>query len=134
MWMELGQFLASQHARSLDPCLTLYHDEGYKERDWDLEVCQPFEGEVKESGRIKVRTLPAVQTMACTLHHGPFNTIGEAYEAVVKWIDANGYRIYGPAREVVLQAPAANPGAGRVIADQSDPEGITEVQVPVEKE
>ncbi len=132
LWAEVGEFLASQHARSIDPCVTLYHDEGYKERDWDIEVCQPFEGEVKEAGRVKVRTLPAVQTMACTLHHGPFQTVNQAYDAIVKWIEANGYRISGPAREVTLRA-TANPTGGTVGAIQTDPETMVEVQVPVEK-
>jgi DNA-binding transcriptional MerR regulator len=132
LWAELGEFLASQHARSVDPCVTLYHDEGYKERDWDIEVCQPFEGEVKETGRVKVRTLPAVQTMACTLHHGPFQTVHEAYEAITKWIEANGYRISGPPREVTLHA-TANPEGGVVGAIQTDPETMVEVQFPVEK-
>jgi effector-binding domain-containing protein len=132
LWAEVGEFLASQHARSIDPCVTLYHDEGYKERDWDIEVCQPFEGEVKEAGHVKVRTLPAVQTMACTLHHGPFQTVNEAYDAIAKWIEANGYRISGPAREVTLHA-TANPNGGAVGAIQTDPETMVEVQFPVEK-
>lgn len=132
LWAEVGEFLASQHARSIDPCVTLYHDEGYKERDWDIEVCQPFEGEVKGAGNVKVRTLPAVATMACTLHHGPFQTVNEAYDAIVKWIEANGYRIAGPAREVTLHA-TANPEGGAIGANQADPDTMVEVQFPVEK-
>ena len=132
LWAEVGEFLASQDARSVDPCVTLYHDEGYKERDWDIEVCQPFEGEIKEAGRVKVHTLPAVPTMACTLHHGPFQTINEAYDAITKWIEANGYRISGPAREVTIHA-TANPDGGAIGASQTDPDTVVEVQFPVEK-
>ncbi len=133
LWAELGQFLESRRIRPSGPCLTLYHDDGYKERDWDLEVCEQVEGNIKGAGRVKIRTLAAVPTMACTLHHGPFKTIGEAYDALIKWIDANGYRICGPAREVCVREAARNAEGGPVLASQTDPETITEVQFPVEK-
>jgi DNA-binding transcriptional MerR regulator len=133
MWMELGAYIASQHARCVEPCFTLYYDEEYKERDWDVEVCQPFEGTLKETDRIKVRSVAAVETMACTIHHGPFTTIREAYAALTKWADANGYRVVGPPREVYLQSAMEIADAGNVKVSQVDPETITEVQFPVEK-
>ncbi len=133
LWEELGAFLAPPRARGLEPCLTVYYDEEYKERDWDVEVCQPFEGSVKETGRFKVKSLPLVESMACTIHHGPFKTIGEAYTALLKWVDANGYRVVGPAREVYLQSAKEIAGGGDVKVSQTDPETITEVQYPVEK-
>jgi effector-binding domain-containing protein len=98
-----------------------------------VEVCQPIESAVQETLRVKMQTLPLVQTMACTLHDGPFATVHEAYDAIVKWIDANGYRIVGPAREVNLQVSAASLGSGAVKANQTDPATIVEVQFPVEK-
>lgn len=132
LWQELDQQLKGQHARMSGPCLTVYYDEGYRERDWDIEVCQPVEGEVKESGRVKVRTLPLVETMACTLHHGPFTAVSAAYEAIMKWIDANGYRVSGPPREVTLNV-VETPEGGAVRASQTSPETMVEVQFPVAK-
>jgi len=133
LWEELGKCLATPPGRASGPCLTLYHDSEYREKDWDVEVCQPVVGGMKEAGRVKMQTLPVVETMACTLHHGPFTSISEAYEAIVKWIDANGYSICGPSRELVLREPAGNPGGGAVKASQTDPETVIEVQFPVEK-
>ena len=124
LWGELEGYLASQRVRSNGACFTLYHDEEYKERDWDIEVCEPITDEVAESRRVKVRTLPAA-TMACTIHNGPFATLNEAYTAIGKWIDANGYRILGPSREIYLR-PAKN-------GSQTDPDTVTEIQFPVEK-
>jgi len=125
LWGELEGYLATQHMPSKEPCLSLYHDEEYKERDWDIEVCEPLEGELKETGRVKVWTLPDVPTMACVVHHGPFMAIGQAYDAVMKWVGENGYHITGPAREVYLR-PAKN-------GSQTDPDTVTEIQFPVEK-
>jgi effector-binding domain-containing protein len=126
LWKELEDHLAAQHVRPVGPCLSLYYDEEYKEQDWDIEVCEPIEGSLSESGKLKVRQLPGAETAACVLHHGPFVSIGEDYDALMKWISANGYHIIGPSREVYLRQ-AKN-------GDQNDPDTITEIQFPVAKE
>ena len=134
MWEELGGYLALNHVRPSGACFTLYYDDEFKERDWDLEVCEQIDVDLSDSTlapdasageRIKVRTLPAVDSLACTIHHGPFVTIGEAYNALGQWITDNGYRITGPCREVYLR-PQEN-------GSQDDPETVTEIQFPVEK-
>ncbi|HVO72053.1 MAG TPA: MerR family transcriptional regulator [Aggregatilineaceae bacterium] len=124
-WKALEGYLAMQRVRPSAPCLTIYYDEGYKERDVDLEVCEPLAADLPEGGRVKVRTLPPVESMACTVHKGPFTTISDAYTALIKWVDANGYRICGPGREVYLREAKQ--------ASQTDPNTVTEVQFPVEK-
>ena len=124
LWGELEGYLAMSRVRPNGACFTLYHDEEYTERDWDLEVCEPITDELTESRRMKVRSLPA-STMACAVHNGPFVTISEAYAAIGKWIESNGYRIVGPCREVYLK-PAKN-------GSQTDPDTVTEIQFPVEK-
>ncbi len=103
LWRELGGYLAMNHIRPNGACFTLYYDDEFKERDWDLEVCEQIDVDLKESKRIKVRTLPASRRLACTIHHGPFVTIGEAYNALGQWITDNGYRITGPCREIYLR-------------------------------
>jgi DNA-binding transcriptional MerR regulator len=125
LWQELDAHLAAHQVQPVGPCLSLYYDEEYKERDWDIEVCEPIEASLTETGRVKVRQLPGAESVACVVHHGPFVTIGEAYEALMKWIGANGYRIVGPGREVYLREAKA--------ADQNDPDTLTEIQFPVEK-
>jgi len=124
LWNELEGYLAMQRIRPNGACFTLYHDEDFKERDWDLEVCETITDTLTESRRVKVHALPAA-TLACTIHHGPFVTIGEAYNALGKWIETNGYRIVGPCREVYLEI-AKN-------GSQTDPDTVTEIQFPVEK-
>jgi len=125
LWQELEEYLAMQHVHPTSACFTLYHDDEFKERDWDVEVCEPIDADLDESTHIKVRTLPALGTLASTIHNGPFVTIGEAYNAIGKWITDNGYRIVGPCRELYLHAPEDN--------GQNDPDTVTEIQFPVEK-
>ena len=125
LWGELGVYLGRHKATSTGPCLTIYHDPEYKERDWDVEVCEPLAAPVPSDERVHVYELPAVQTMACVVHHGPFVTINEAYQALFKWAQVNGYRIAGPCREVYLRT--AEHGS------QMDANTVTEIQFPVEK-
>lgn len=125
LWGELGAYLGQHKAISTGPCWTIYYDPEYKERDWDVEVCEPLGAPIPGTERIHVRELPGVETIACTIHHGPFVTISQAYGALMQWVQDNGYRIVGPCREVYLQ-PSAN-------GSQTDPDTVTEIQFPVEK-
>jgi effector-binding domain-containing protein len=125
LWRDLEGYLAMHHVRPSGPCLSLYHDEEHKERDWDIEVCEPISEDVPPGNRVAVQVLPAVDTVACTIHEGAFVTISEAYDAIMRWVDENGYQIVGPVREVYLKE--AKHGS------QTDPETVTEIQVPVEK-
>jgi DNA-binding transcriptional MerR regulator len=125
LWQKLGAYLSERKASSAGPCFTLYHDVEYKERDLDLEVCEPLTAPVPGNERVRVYELPGAERMAATIHHGPFVTIGEAYQAIMQWIEANGCRIVGPCREVYLQT-AQN-------GSQTDPNTVTEIQFPIEK-
>jgi effector-binding domain-containing protein len=125
LWKELEGYLAMQRVRPAGPCFSLYHDEEYKERDWDIEVCEPLAEAATASNKVKVYELPGVETMACTVHEGPFTSLGEAYGAVMRWVDENGYAIIGPIREVYLRE--AKHGS------QTDPQTVTEIQAPVKK-
>lgn len=63
----------------------------------------------------------AERRAAC--HHGPYRTFHRAYPALGRWIEANGYDITGPARDIYLQGGA----------EQDDPTYIIELQFPVER-
>jgi len=94
------------------------------ERDVDVEAAVPVAGSVPAGARVTGRELPAVEEMACIVHQGGYDTIGEAYSRLMAWIEANGYRITGPNREVYVRGP--EPGR--------DPATyVTEVQFPVGK-
>jgi DNA-binding transcriptional MerR regulator len=126
LWAELGNYLTRQNVRPSGPCFSLYHDKEYKERDWDIEVCEQISEDLPSTRQVKVHSLPAVETMACVIHTGPFATIGESYNAILKWLDENKYQIVGPCREIVLREPKTENG-------QNDPETVVEIQYPVAK-
>jgi effector-binding domain-containing protein len=124
LWEELGGFLGRNKITPVAPCLTVYYDTEFKEHDVDVEVCEVISAPVHGgTDRVQVRELPGSDTMACAVHHGPFTTLNQAYSALMQWIQASGYRIVGPNREVYLQS------SGK----QDDPTCVTEIQIPVEK-
>jgi len=126
LWDELMAYLNQQGARMIGPPMAIYHDKEFKERDWDIEVVMPITDEMAPTQRVKIYNLPGYEKMACVVHTGPFSTIGEAYDAIAKWIDQNGYQIVGPWRELNLRVPEP-------LGNQNDPNTVNEIQFPVEK-
>ena len=121
-----GQLFAyiSQHgATPVIPGITLYYDREFCERDINVGACLSFEGTLSDGEEVKVVELPAVETMASTIHHGSFSGLSQAYNALLQWIEANGYHISGPNRELNLEYEAGG--------DES--KFVTEVQFPVER-
>jgi DNA-binding transcriptional MerR regulator len=128
---EVYEALAPYVSEALGPhpeeggqTLVLWYDTEYKEQAVDGAAAFMLRCRVPESGRVKVHELPAA-TMAATVHHGSYDTIGEAHEAILTWIEANDYRIVGPDREINLYHTMP--------IRLDDPSYVTELQYPVEK-
>ncbi len=127
LWNELESYLAERGIRPVGACFTVFHDTEYRERDVAAEVCEPVDASVRGGNeRIKIYDLPAVDQMACLVHHGSFETLSQAYNALMTWVQDNGYRIVGPNREHYLHTV----GAGQAVR-LDDPSYVTEIQVPV---
>jgi effector-binding domain-containing protein len=129
---EVGQFYGEifKHlARKLvfkpsGPPMLICYDMEYKDRDVDVEVAVPIKKMVAGSDRVKVYALPALEQAACTIHKGSYEKVGEAYSAIMAWMEKNGYQGDGPDREVYLSGPN----------DSKDPgQYVTEIQFPVKK-
>lgn len=119
---ELFGYLGQHGAHPAGAPITVYHDAEYRERDADVEAAVPIAGPLASGERVAVRELPGTRA-ACVVHRGAFDTIGEAYSALMQWIEVNGYRISGPSREVYLRGPESGGDPGTY---------VTEVQLPVE--
>jgi DNA-binding transcriptional MerR regulator len=123
LFAEVMGTLTGQGATIVGPGITLYYDAEYREQDIDVGACLAFTGELRETEQVKEVELPAVEMMASVIHHGSFTTMHQAYHAILGWIEANGYRVSGPNRELNLEF---EPGG-----DES--KFVTEIQFPVEK-
>ena len=99
------------------------YDAEFKEKDVDVEVCVPIKKAIPGSDRVKVYELPAIEA-AAIIHKGPYESVSEAYGALMAWIEKNGYEVSGPSREIYLTSPYDTEDATRY---------VTEIQFPVEK-
>lgn len=104
--------------------MVLWYDTEFKLTDFDGAAAFIVRAPAPDKGRMHVHQLPA-STMAATIHHGTYESIGDAHAAVFKWIEANNYRIVGPDREVYLY--------NKPPIRRDDPSYVTEIQYPVEK-
>ena len=89
-----------------------------------MEICEAVTGAKQEIGGLYFRTLPEIQA-ACIFHRGSYGTLPESYEAVLRFIEENGYEIAGAIRESYIDG----------VWNQDDDSGwLTEIQIPVRKQ
>jgi DNA-binding transcriptional MerR regulator len=114
--------------RLLGPFAGVVHTDGFSLTNNDVEVGyllkQPIEAPVVLSDEyvLRMRELPAVKTMATAVQTGGPDLVFIALGRIAQWIEANGYRIAGPYREIALELPSSGTFDDMVI----------EVQMPIE--
>lgn len=106
------------------PKLVLIHEADFMDEDIDAEAGTYLPDATSVSPPLRAYQLPPA-LVATAVHHGPFNRIAEAYESLLRWIDANGYHKKGPTRELFLHVSTP--------VSREDRSNVTEIQVPVEK-
>lgn len=115
--------------RVLGPFAGVVYTDGFTLRNNDVEVGyllkKPVEDPIalSEEYVLRLRELPAVQTMATAVQTGGPDLVFVALGRIGQWIEANGYRIVGPYREIGVELP----GSGTF------DEMIVEVQMPIER-
>lgn len=94
---EYGKYFGKLYERIAQDGLTpggivgaMYHDEAFDRESSDIEL---FVG-VRETDRADKVIAPHL--CAVTVHRGGYSTLNEAYAALVKWIEENGYAWDGP--------------------------------------
>jgi DNA-binding transcriptional MerR regulator len=117
---EISGLLAQTGARASGPWFAIYYNAEHTEQDIDVEMAAPLAapgGTAPPGSRATFRTLPETQ-VAAVVHHDGFETILQAYQTLWRWMEANGYGVAGPCREIYLQGP-----------ETGTP--VTEIQFPV---
>ena len=122
MFEVIAQGLKNNHLKFAQPCMVLWHNDYRSESQIILEVANGFIGESpKDFQSVQAEYLTEIPSLqaACTIHRGSTELFGDAYAALLAWIDTNGYTPNGAVREVYLHV-------GKVEA-----ENTTELQIPV---
>ena len=113
----LGQFVAIAHAQDFEP------DNIDVEFGFFLEAGLAGPVALPDGRALRVRELAPVERLATCVRIGPPQDAHLTTARIGRFIEANGYRINGPNREVFLQRPS--PGAME--------HAVVEMQFPLEK-
>ena len=81
-------------------------------REQELATALPF----------AIVDLEGANAAATLIHHGSMDHCESSYQTLAQWMESNGYRSNGFAREFYLDYDPENPE-----------NGVTELQIPVEK-
>ena len=131
---EVERYVAQRGGKPSGVCMAIYYDDGANFTNIDAEAATPVVAPLPESDRVKYHQVPGVKAVAATLHKGPYDGLGEAYNALVSWTEANGYRIVGHSREMYLRGHTDSDLKYPKGSETNDPnEFLTEIQFPVEK-
>lgn len=135
MFEELERYVDSFNARADRPPMSIYHDPEYRDENIDAEVVVPLSREIPATDGFRVLELPRIPQAACVVHNGSYAAIDQAYNALLEWIEAHGYRMTGPIREVYLSYSADGLGFDLPSTYLVTKPGhfVTELQLEIEK-
>ena len=136
MFEELETYVAQFNARADKPPMSIYHDPEYRDENIDAEVVVPLKSAIPGTEKIDVRETQPIPKAACVVHTGDYSTIYQAYNALLTWIEANGYHMKGPIREIYLSYSADGLGfelPSTYLVKESNP-FVTELQLEIEKD
>lgn len=119
LYCDLWQRLASTGVVASGPALAYYEDVSPGNGAIVVHAAVPVAAEAEAGQGFHVVDLPAVASAAVIIHHGSMDDVLSTDQALARWIDANGYRSTGYARELTLEW-------------SPDPsEWVTELQQPI---
>lgn len=105
-------------------CFNIYHDGEYKDENFDVEVCEAVVEAKQDSEMVKFKRIKYVPQAVCALHKGPYSTLRNAYGALLKWMDDNGYELADHPRESFIDG---------IWNKDTENDWLTEVQFPIKK-
>ena len=125
LWQEMTAYAAHNNIRFSNDSFSIYHDEEYKDKDVDIEICAPVAAAGENSDGFVYRDTEPVPITACTMVYGPFDNLAGAYLAFANWLqEHNQYRMTGKSRLTVHRGPW----------NEGSPEKyLSEIQNPLEK-
>lgn len=111
---EAYDYVRKHGAQDNGPRIALWHSSAYTNED--AEAIVPIDRHLAGSDRVKVYELAQTQ-VASIIHFGGFEQFTKDHATLLEWINANGYKIVGPYREIYMKADRT----------------ITEIQFPIER-
>ena len=125
LWEIMSREIKPQKVQQAVPCygMAIFHDEGHKEHDPDVEIQSAVVGTYQDTEHVKFKTVPPIQIASVT-YKGSYDQILRVNEAMADWVASNGYDFDGKSFCIYHVSPSQT----------EDPEElVTEVCFPVRK-
>lgn len=103
--------------------IAVFHDEGYKESDVDIEIQSTVKGHYENTEHVVFKTVPPIQIASAT-YKGSYEQLTAVNHTVANWVNDNGYAFNGPMFCIYHVSPAQT---------QNPDDLVTEVCYPVER-
>lgn len=108
---------------SPDYCYISYLDGEYKEKNIKIRYAQAVEKKGIETDNVKfMKTNPV--TAICIYHKGSYDNLRDSYNAILKYIEGNGYEIIDNPRECYIDG---------CWNKEDEKDYLTEIEFPVKK-
>jgi DNA-binding transcriptional MerR regulator len=103
----LQSTLAGQNVSAMDSPFGIYHGTINEQDDGPIEICIPFNGNIKTAGDMQVKQLDGGDAACVTLLGAQcaFPAVLAGYDLTAEWIQKNGYEIAESPREVWHTSP-----------------------------
>lgn len=106
-----------------DYCYISYLDGEYKEKDIKIRYAQAVEKFGNETNRIKFAKSKSI-TAVCIYHKGRYDNLRDSYNALLKYVENNGYEIIDNPRECYIDG---------CWNKDNEADYLTEIQIPIAK-
>ena len=103
LYCDLWQRMASADVAAAGPAVAYYEDTPAGDGGIVVHAAVPVVVEAEGPHGFSVVDLPEVDSAAVIIHHGSMDDVLSTGQALARWIDANGYRSAGYAREITLE-------------------------------
>ena len=125
LWNLMMTETAPLQMQPADNCcsLAIFHDEGYKENDVDVEIQITVKGSYPDTEHVVFKTMPVVEIASAT-YKGSYEQLTAVNRAVANWVNDNGFEFNGAMFCIYHVSPAQT---------QNPDELVTEVCYPVKK-
>lgn len=99
LWKELMREIHENNLNVNIPndstCMAVFYDDGYKDKDVDVEIRIAVEGKYSDTPTIKFKEIPSVKVASVT-YNGGYEHITEVCIHIANWISEHGLEICGP--------------------------------------
>ena len=124
LWNQMGEEAGcAMQMANPSYSLAVFHDEGYKENDVDVEIQIAVQGNYENTENVVFKTVEPIE-VASAVYKGSYEQLTEVNESVAAWVTDNGYDFDGPMFCIYHVSPGHDPNPDN---------WVTEICYPVKK-